>query len=574
MAILRGFSTGQTARKPPPAPRRGRASALTRTLLIGLALVTVASTGCQSLRSLNPFRNHCGGGLFNRGLFNRDRVIVYEGEPVLEDPGAVEILPGDSVETVPALPPATERPLYADPEYSPPLDLEPPSTLELEPEPSERREESGSSDSSRRERSGSERTGRSSDEDNDEDAARSAFRPLGGSDDGRSVAESSGTAARRPVEPKADIRPAPTFGSGGLGADPASALAPDGRPLLDDSGLDDVIGALPEPVDPVVPEPPDSGADVPTPPISPEPGPPVDEPLPVPPSVEPDPEPPSANPPPPPDDSARLETRNQSIPGSPPPSGGAPGIASLNVVEPHLAGGSYPSPEGWAYLADKGYHTLLDLRPAAQIQPADIATIHNAGFRHVTMPMTPGAIDDQLLRRFKEEIGDRSARPIYFCDRDGSGAAVLWFAHRVAHDGLDPTLARREAEAIGPLTEPWMKAARAFLGLPDADAHRRATEEAQDTEEPKLAAGPEAAPAPPAPQAASPTSRESSPEEPVRDPTGWMTATALPAVLSIFLLTLWGGGGFLEGIKAKVRASLPGPGRAPRSLPRASDADN
>lgn len=141
----------------------------------------------------------------------------------------------------------------------------------------------------------------------------------------------------------------------------------------------------------------------------------------------------------------------------------APGIARFKVVEPQLAGGSLPAAPGWSFLADKGYRTVLDLRPRAEAQPGDDAAAAHAGLRYVLLPMTAETLDETLVKRFNEELALSENRPLYFFDSDGSRAAVLWYLHQVAVDDVDELTARREVEELGPRDESLWAAAQAFL---------------------------------------------------------------------------------------------------------------
>ncbi len=165
----------------------------------------------------------------------------------------------------------------------------------------------------------------------------------------------------------------------------------------------------------------------------------------------------------------------------PQPISAAPGIARFKVVEPQLAGGSLPAAPGWSFLADKGYRTVLDLRPRAEAQPGDDAAAAHAGLRYVLLPMTAETLDETLVKRFNEELALSENRPLYFFDADGSRAAVLWYLHQVAIDGVDEQTARREVEELGPRDESLWAAAQAFL-------RSRKTTEAPATSKPTTAA--------------------------------------------------------------------------------------
>lgn len=129
----------------------------------------------------------------------------------------------------------------------------------------------------------------------------------------------------------------------------------------------------------------------------------------------------------------------------------APGFRSFKSVEPRLAGGSLPSSGGFGWLNEQGFRTVIDLRPAAEVQQDEIAQIQSKGLKYVAIPIEAGSLaDPKTLDRFATEIQQESSRPIYFFDADGSRAAALWYAYRVSRDGISPSVAEREADEIGP----------------------------------------------------------------------------------------------------------------------------
>jgi protein tyrosine phosphatase (PTP) superfamily phosphohydrolase (DUF442 family) len=281
----------------------------------------------------------------------------------------------------------------------------------------------------------------------------------------------------------------------------------------------------------------------------------------------------------------------------PQPISAAPGIARFKVVEPQLAGGSLPAAPGWSFLVDKGYRTVLDLRPRAEVQPGDDAAAAHAGLRYVLLPMTAETLDEVLVKRFNEELALTESRPLYFFDADGSRAAVLWYLHQVVVDGVDESTARREVEEIGPRDEPLWSAAGAFLrqrkaaaAAPVPPATPAATAPASPILEPAPAPAPAPAPvATPAPAAAPTTVDSPLPTTPApetaalvpppargpirtlppahpddaspRDPTAWRPYAAL-LVTSLSIPLAYIGRSAISSAASRM-ASLPAP--APRA---------
>jgi protein tyrosine phosphatase (PTP) superfamily phosphohydrolase (DUF442 family) len=268
----------------------------------------------------------------------------------------------------------------------------------------------------------------------------------------------------------------------------------------------------------------------------------------------------------------------------------APGIRTFSGVGPQLAAGSFPEQPGWEYLAQKGYKTVLDLRDISQVRPDDLAEIHHRGLRHVMLPLPIDQIDPATFKRFQEEIELAGARPLYFCDADGSRAAALWYAHRIVTDKVDHSLARRDAEIVGPLTPEARAKAEALTALPSiplpAITPSPSPEPAAAASNPP-ADSPEAAasasnpaPDPAAPPAEVPTASAdltsnplaSTDDPPVRDPRAWRPYAALFLSILVIPLAYWSSGTLSVSRREKAPASLEARERKLRSLPPGSRA--
>jgi protein tyrosine phosphatase (PTP) superfamily phosphohydrolase (DUF442 family) len=253
--------------------------------------------------------------------------------------------------------------------------------------------------------------------------------------------------------------------------------------------------------------------------------------------------------------------------------GAAPGIGHFKVVEPQLAGGSLPAAAGWAWLADHGYRTVLDLRERPEVQPADLAAIDQNGLIHVALPISATTIDARHLEQFRGLLAQAGSRPLYFFDTDGARAAVLWYIHMVATQKVEPATAAREVEELGPHDPRYWAAATAYLAslkpvtpavetTPPPPATPAAEPKAQLDAAPATAATtppaeettaqPVEAPAPIAPKAAFSWR-----------PYAYMILTGLSVPLAYFGRTIL----FNLG---SIRASLPAPPPSPPSLPASS----
>lgn len=262
----------------------------------------------------------------------------------------------------------------------------------------------------------------------------------------------------------------------------------------------------------------------------------------------------------------------------------APGFRSFKVVEPRLAGGSLPGSKGWGWLAEQGYKTVLDLRPSHELRSEDLATVNASGLRYVALPMTDASIDDAAqLARFAAEVGQDSARPLYFFDTDGSRASVLWYVHQVAQLKASPAEAARAAEEIGPRDSALWQRADALIAklqptgtAPASDSNSAvpptavpsapATKEANATTTPK---GDESRQIPTVENYVTELFGKRPNESRGGDPTAWKPFAALAAAGLTVPLAIVGRAAIP---RRTSRASLTAPERATRAIGHGSGA--
>jgi protein tyrosine phosphatase (PTP) superfamily phosphohydrolase (DUF442 family) len=252
---------------------------------------------------------------------------------------------------------------------------------------------------------------------------------------------------------------------------------------------------------------------------------------------------------------------------------GPAGIARFASVDLRLAGGGAPTTAGLAWLAEKGYRTVLDLRESAEVSPAFIAEAANRGLRYVALPVNLKTFDAERLARFQFELAAPEARPLFFFDADGTRAGALWYIRRVTVDKVDPQLARREAEDIG------LKDRSAWQAVTDYVQRTAAAQAHPAPASPPRAHGSTPQPAAPSdagtvasnapPKTESRPQPADSPES--RDPMSWRRFAAMLFTGLSLPLAYWTRMAIPEAI-ARVRASLPAPAPRPRSLPDESGA--
>jgi protein tyrosine phosphatase (PTP) superfamily phosphohydrolase (DUF442 family) len=287
----------------------------------------------------------------------------------------------------------------------------------------------------------------------------------------------------------------------------------------------------------------------------------------------------------------------------------APGIRRFVALEPKLSGGSVPTEAGLDWLAEKGYKTLLDLRDSKQVDSTFLEAVTSRGLRYVALPIGLTQLDADHVSRFELELALSEARPLYFCDTDGTRAGALWYIRRLTVDKVDAQAARREAADLGLESEESLAAVSAFVqsvqaGLtprpvkaptPVKEAAPASGEPEKATPTPPAAEPAKVSPAPPAAESPTPTPPAPPQSQPqplpgpaaaapagdkdlarlpyesltnldTRDLTAWRSYAALVFTSLGVPLAYWSRSA-LPALRIRSRASLPGPERKPQSLP-------
>jgi len=139
----------------------------------------------------------------------------------------------------------------------------------------------------------------------------------------------------------------------------------------------------------------------------------------------------------------------------------APGLKHFASVKPNINGGSLPTTDGLDFLKEHGTKTLIDLRDANDVDRSFMEQAKTRGLHHISLPVDVNGLDAATVTRFGEEVNRSEGQPVYFFDRDGTRAGMIWYVHRLTVDKVDAQLASHEAEELG-LTDKtaWIAAAK------------------------------------------------------------------------------------------------------------------
>jgi protein tyrosine phosphatase (PTP) superfamily phosphohydrolase (DUF442 family) len=125
------------------------------------------------------------------------------------------------------------------------------------------------------------------------------------------------------------------------------------------------------------------------------------------------------------------------------------GIPGYFIVEPNVATGGQPTLEGMKWLKDRGFHTVLNLLPESEADPAEASMVRQLGLEYISLPITAQTIDAATTEQFNQIVDEAKHRPIFIHDSTGSRTGSMWYLHRVTVDKIPDDRARSQAARIG-----------------------------------------------------------------------------------------------------------------------------
>ncbi|MFN4258957.1 MAG: fused DSP-PTPase phosphatase/NAD kinase-like protein [Gemmataceae bacterium] len=148
---------------------------------------------------------------------------------------------------------------------------------------------------------------------------------------------------------------------------------------------------------------------------------------------------------------------SQPTPAPPAPTPALPvSIPLFAVVREQVAIGLEPFADGFEWLANQRYRTVLHLRAPDPDDANARQQVEQLGMRYVSLVVTPQTLTPETLAEFNRLVADASAWPLFVYDRNGQLAAVLWYLHFQTVDGLSDEEARDRVRSLS-------------LRLPDRD---------------------------------------------------------------------------------------------------------
>lgn len=125
------------------------------------------------------------------------------------------------------------------------------------------------------------------------------------------------------------------------------------------------------------------------------------------------------------------------------------GITNATFPMPGVMTSGQPTGEQLQLLAEEGYHTIIDLRPAEEPHGFDEpAAAKDNGLAYVNIPVTPATLDQATIDRFLDAM--RGARkPVIVHCSTANRVGALFYAWLTLEQKETPEKALEKAKAIG-----------------------------------------------------------------------------------------------------------------------------
>lgn len=125
------------------------------------------------------------------------------------------------------------------------------------------------------------------------------------------------------------------------------------------------------------------------------------------------------------------------------------GILNATFPEPGIMAAGQPTGEQIQLLAEEGYKTVIDLRPAEESRGFDeVNAAKQNGLAYLTVPVTPETLDQATIDGFLETL-KKAERPALVHCSSSNRVGALYYAWLVLEKGVAPEEALTRAKAAG-----------------------------------------------------------------------------------------------------------------------------
>jgi protein tyrosine phosphatase (PTP) superfamily phosphohydrolase (DUF442 family) len=142
----------------------------------------------------------------------------------------------------------------------------------------------------------------------------------------------------------------------------------------------------------------------------------------------------------------KEEESRSAAPQSPVPPKGIPQFA---MARDQVASGQRPFDDGFSWLKQENYRTILHLRAPGEDDSADRDLASERGLQFRTLDVSAETLTPAVVEEFAKIVNDRDALPLFVYDRDGVSAGALWYLYFRSVDKLSDAESRAKASRLG-----------------------------------------------------------------------------------------------------------------------------
>ncbi len=126
-----------------------------------------------------------------------------------------------------------------------------------------------------------------------------------------------------------------------------------------------------------------------------------------------------------------------------------PGIPQYVLPKDQVAAGLRPLLDGWDWLKEKGYKTVLHVRRPGEDNTADRQEVEGRGLRYLSIEVSPESLSQAIVDQFSHVVSDPANYRLFVYDKDGTLAGGLWYLHFRLAEKLPDAEARTKAAPLG-----------------------------------------------------------------------------------------------------------------------------
>jgi protein tyrosine phosphatase (PTP) superfamily phosphohydrolase (DUF442 family) len=114
-----------------------------------------------------------------------------------------------------------------------------------------------------------------------------------------------------------------------------------------------------------------------------------------------------------------------------------------------VSAGLQPRREGYTWLANHGYRTVLNLKTPSEDDSAIRRDVERAGLKYLSLEIGENTLTRPTITEFGRIVSDSAGYKLFVMDKDGPLAGVVWYLQFVLNEQLPEASARKQARALG-----------------------------------------------------------------------------------------------------------------------------